>query len=414
MNKARRRLSMTTVYAQGRLANELIQSGTITKDNVIVLRLKEHVSPAWKREVERFFPSHRVQFMAPRTVTKPRLQQQQLQMQAPVEAKATSRTIDWQDYVGIVMPLSSPVNLFLRRQDVLQEKPQIHVIFYSMGAKKILVSGTWDKTEHKLMLDCSCNYKNGTELSERIRAWRANDFAIVASASVDHALRMGEKYEFALGRRPTREEYLVACNRRPVAAPSDWKVTVVKIQSEFLDKNVETRHIKKDYETAVLTEKEYHDAKLWVAFIHEPSDSKMKGTLRRELEATGAEERVLDEFYVQHDVVPEDLSLDPDVYARELAAFTNRLAERVDKYEKVVNRNDTLSDVAWGKPLDTKQRLLINAVKKDVEEAIVAHRFYAASRPTCATELECETGEDETCYFWHPVPELPSVEESLL
>lgn len=80
----------------------------------------------------------------------------------------------------------------------------------SIGEKKILVGGTYEKKSKALTFDCSCNYRRATELSDQIRIWQKKDFAIVGSFAKNRPRTKMADFTSVLGRRATPDEYLMA------------------------------------------------------------------------------------------------------------------------------------------------------------------------------------------------------------
>jgi len=332
-----------------------------------------------------------------------------------LEERKAERQIDWEDYLGMVMPLLSPVNLFVRKEDVLQEKKTVHIIFYSMGKHKILVSGQYDRDEDRLLLDCSCQYKNGTELQQRIRAWVQNGFTISWSAAlnritttmaqmehgallsipdllalqnmIDPPSRLTEKekvdIESMIGRAPSLVK-LAVTNKR------ELEVFRQKKLKEYRESDIRFR-----------SRDEYEDAKLWVKHL-EGDEKENKEALESELRRRDVQSHILDRFHALESVNPEEATLDPEAYQAKQSVFYNHLRRDVNRYERELNISHS-----------TTPGLEVGDLLQKVVEAVQAKRFYTESREACADASSCELGSDDaTCYFWdlrkRPPPELES------
>lgn len=102
--------------------------------------------------------------------------QTQLQLAAPDTIYAT---------IGIIRPLEFPFLIYINIEQLID--PEIDLVYffvYSMGAKKMVAWGTYDKRTSQFEIDGSCRY-NVRELSNMIRTWRENNFNYLGNAVKD-------------------------------------------------------------------------------------------------------------------------------------------------------------------------------------------------------------------------------------
>ena len=94
-------------------------------------------------------------------------------------------TEDLDAHVGLVHPLESPFNLFLNLHQ-LNDPRRRHVYFfiYSMGARRIIVWGVYDKTSQTFTVDNACRYK-GPQLYGMTTAWTKEGYSYIGNTVVN-------------------------------------------------------------------------------------------------------------------------------------------------------------------------------------------------------------------------------------
>ena len=105
--------------------------------------------------------------------------------------------INMQNYVGLVSYLEDPFNLFLRLNELEDEEADLVYFFiYSIGKKKIMIWGTYSKSEDDFKIESACKYSLA-QLMPIYRYWQQNNFRYVANIVVD---RFTPKiHEYVLG-----------------------------------------------------------------------------------------------------------------------------------------------------------------------------------------------------------------------
>lgn len=126
----------------------------------------------------------------------------QQQLLLPREAADTRQM---ENYLGLVSYLTDPFNLFLRVADLENEDVDLVYFFvYSLGKKKIMLWGTYSKSEQDFHIEAACRY-SVAQLMPIYKYWLSQDYSYVANAVVD---RIGETLGKYGGKsRMSKEEY---------------------------------------------------------------------------------------------------------------------------------------------------------------------------------------------------------------
>jgi hypothetical protein len=80
-------------------------------------------------------------------------------------------------YLGIGHGLSDPFNLFINVTDILEKRDLIYFFSYSMGAKKVIVWGTYYVPDDKIEIEAGCRYNSWRYISYA-NIWKEMDYRI--------------------------------------------------------------------------------------------------------------------------------------------------------------------------------------------------------------------------------------------
>lgn len=128
--------------------------------------------------------------------------QQQLLLKREQEKSAQQ-----ENFLGLVSSLSDPFNLFLRLNEL--ENPDVDLVYffvYSLGRKKIMIWGTYSKSEEDFHIEAACRYKV-SQLMKIQHHWQDNRFQYVANAALDR-IRPTLQGTLDLPLTMSEEEYL--------------------------------------------------------------------------------------------------------------------------------------------------------------------------------------------------------------
>ena len=107
-------------------------------------------------------------------------------MQRLVFAEASDSTLENEELnIGLVRPLASPFNLFLNFDQLINpDKLLVYFFVYSMGERKVVLWGVYDKPNQKFIVDGGCHYK-GAQLLEITNRWKDRGYHYAANSVVD-------------------------------------------------------------------------------------------------------------------------------------------------------------------------------------------------------------------------------------
>ncbi len=104
----------------------------------------------------------------------------QFQVQTLVNLEKTSQDQDQLDlFVGLKSPLNDPFNIFLRVKDI--ESNDIYFYAYSLGKKKVVIWGLFDRNTNEFLIDEVCKY-SPNDLKSMIDTWQNHKFKFFFSS----------------------------------------------------------------------------------------------------------------------------------------------------------------------------------------------------------------------------------------
>lgn len=113
------------------------------------------------------------------------------------EVKNAQKELDSLDlYVGLHSDLTDPFNVFVKVSDLEENRPLVYFYAYSMGKKKVVIWGVFDRTNNEFLIDDSCQY-NADDLKSIIDSWKKNNYDFFFSSVKDRvAPRMKQNSMF--------------------------------------------------------------------------------------------------------------------------------------------------------------------------------------------------------------------------
>ncbi|SNW62063.1 Hypothetical protein ORPV_159 [Orpheovirus IHUMI-LCC2] len=107
---------------------------------------------------------------------------------------ATKKTNKSKDaYLGIHNELESPVLLFLKLDDIRNGYDNIYFFAYSMGKKKVVLWGLYNKPQNTFKLENACKY-NVRILSSMLRQWDDNGYSYISNSVKDRITTKMDDY----------------------------------------------------------------------------------------------------------------------------------------------------------------------------------------------------------------------------
>ena len=107
----------------------------------------------------------------------------QFQVQKIVDVQKTEAERDQLDlFVGLRSPLNDPFNVFLRVDDI--ENNNIYFYAYSLGKKKVIIWGIFDRSTNEFLIDEACKY-HPNDLKGLIEAWKKQKYSFFFSSVRD-------------------------------------------------------------------------------------------------------------------------------------------------------------------------------------------------------------------------------------
>jgi len=93
-------------------------------------------------------------------------------------------------YVSLNSRLDDPYNVFVRVDDIINQKSLIYFYAYSLGKKKIVIWGVYDKNNNEFLIDDACKYRLN-DLKNILDVWKSNDYQfLLASVKNSYSSRI--------------------------------------------------------------------------------------------------------------------------------------------------------------------------------------------------------------------------------
>jgi hypothetical protein len=98
-------------------------------------------------------------------------------LQLPSLQKNNLRQEKLETYLGISHGLSDPFNLFINITDIEKNRNLIYFFSYSMGVKKVVVWGTYDRLTDKINVESGCRFNSWKYISY-INIWKDMNYKL--------------------------------------------------------------------------------------------------------------------------------------------------------------------------------------------------------------------------------------------
>ena len=96
--------------------------------------------------------------------------------------------------VGLVRELDSPFNLFLNLKQLINpDNRYIYFYIYSMGKRKIILWGVYEKNKKEFIIDTGCKY-NTDQLYTMTMKWKANNYTYIGNSVKNRPSTLISKY----------------------------------------------------------------------------------------------------------------------------------------------------------------------------------------------------------------------------
>ena len=239
-------------------------------------------------------------------------------------------------YVGIVVPLKDPYNIFLHVNDMVDvDSPRIRFFAYSIGSKRVVMWGRYDKNRGEFDIHGDCVYKT-INLKRMTREWKPN-FIYVGNSIVDRFTKKIYDYVGMETKMISREDYEVY---KYYLSLYDGRITEEEYLTRFTDddrQNIEEELFKQ-----------------WVG---------------------------------------EDVDLYDDMeYGEKFDEYMDNLRKKVEEYEKHINRTDISSNALIYKNVEKITGRFYDVVKTG--------KYYRSENKCADPDECIEGGEGCDVYFF--------------
>lgn len=254
--------------------------------------------------------------------------------------------------LGIVQPLQFPYNLFLNFANLMDPDSRfVYFFVYELGAKKIVMWGTYDKPTQTFSIDGACRYASA-QLATMVKNWKQQGVNYVANSVMNreplkNLMHAFERRGFAFtGRNVNQisEERAAALFNKPITSQDEY------LKDKFI--------------------LGYYDNKI------------------SEEELNRRYPELLDTFIRQFEATTKPSMLVGD-YDWKLGEYLADLRDRVRAYEHGINRTD----------LD---QYLLPTLGQNIQDAVakITQRFYDAVK----------TGQFETNTYYEALSKCPDLQ----
>lgn len=96
--------------------------------------------------------------------------------------------------IGLVTPLDSPFNLFLNLKQLINpDKRYVYLYIYSMGKRKIILWGVYDKYTKEFIIDSGCKYSTN-QLYSMTMEWKNSGYTYIGNSVTNRPYTFINKY----------------------------------------------------------------------------------------------------------------------------------------------------------------------------------------------------------------------------
>lgn len=121
------------------------------------------------------------------------LQMQLLQLPSNKVQKDNLRQEKLDTYLGMARGLTDPFNLFVNLTDIKDNRNLIYFFSYSMGVKKVVVWGTYDRSTDKIDVEAGCRYDTWKYILYS-NSWRDMNYQIYTTLTKNKYSALIDKY----------------------------------------------------------------------------------------------------------------------------------------------------------------------------------------------------------------------------
>ena len=87
-------------------------------------------------------------------------------------------------YVGLRSGLDDPYNVFVKVSDLEEDRPLIYFYAYSLGKKKVVIWGVFDRKNNEFLIDDACQYA-ANDLKSILNSWKEDNYNFFFSSVRD-------------------------------------------------------------------------------------------------------------------------------------------------------------------------------------------------------------------------------------
>ena len=246
-------------------------------------------------------------------------------------------------YLGVRAPLADPFLFFVRMDDLTNPRGKyIYYFGYSMGKKKIVLWGVYDRRDDEFIIESRCRY-HPSDLISISRNWKNNGFSYLSNSVLDR------------GRQKILDNSGIGAGHDLIKNPEEYR-TYKYIVSYFTDRITEEKLIRLTYEDVL--------------------DDLNRLFIRR------------------YRISP--LS---DYYDFRFWEFLDEIEGQVKTYEQAMNRYDVDKAMVGQLGGDVKRAVERLGLKftRFIESSPYAYSSYLSEIPECPARDACRSGDDKTC-----------------
>ena len=119
--------------------------------------------------------------------------QMKMQMLQIPTVSDTEKIEKLETYLGMAHGFSDPFNLFINIDDIEQNRNLIYFFSYSMGKKRTIIWGTYDKNLQDITIQAGCRFDSWKYI-DYLNGWKNMDYQIYDTITVNRFVPLINKY----------------------------------------------------------------------------------------------------------------------------------------------------------------------------------------------------------------------------
>jgi hypothetical protein len=327
-------------------------------------------------------------------------------MQVQVQVAKNVQDQDYDDldlFAGVIAPLSSPFNIFLRLRDIQDQNSLVYFYVYALGQNRTVLWGVYDVASDEFLIDQSCQY-DANDLLFMSKTWQKNDYKYYGN-TVQNRIASNLGLHMIFDRSEEKNKMLQLYKDFKVAyvAQSDMALLdellakIISVGKRLMKIDVAyvltRRKMVKDMFTGDITADNYVYIHLFVLIMLDFEDYRtakyMLSNVEDEKARQGMQKVVAESFlYLWMRELGENVSIDP----------TEMIDKIVELKENEINRSDLSNEVTAENEDLIKQ--ITDSFQRFIGKSKYAKLKYAKNLEKCYVSGQyeaCENSDEEQC-----------------